>query len=258
MKLKWGVCADIDRIDQIAQMGFDYLETSASKIGKMTDAEWEEKVRMVEAAPIPCDCFNVLFPKTMDLVGTDSGIGQMTSYLGGLFPRLRRIGAKIVVFGSGKVRARPTAMDFASAYGRLVSVTRKIGEIAEPFGITVGIEPLNRTETNMICSVGEGAILAADAGRPNVQLLADAYHMQMEGEAMENIGRVGRLTHVHIASREGRAYPLREEEASRRLFAQLSAIGYEGRVSIEGKTPDMAHDAPAALRVLRHLSAPFQ
>ena len=252
--MKIGICTSIDNLHDIAEMGYDYLEPAASQISAMSDTEFDRTVEQVRSASIPCDCFNVLFPGGMTLIGPESSSQtEMEDYLRRTFGRIRKLGGKVVVFGSGKARRRPDSVDFASAHRRLVEVTRLIGETAGEYGITIAVEPLNRGECNLICSVAEGAMLAADAGLPNVQPLADLYHMQLESESVENISRMGWLAHVHIASKEGRAYPLTEEEPFRQLFEQLYRIGYSGRISVEGKTTDFSKDAPAALAVLRKL-----
>ena len=64
-----------------------------------------------------------------------------------------------------------------------------------------------------------------------------------------------KLAHTHIAIREGRGYPLAEDEDLKGFFAQLKAIGYEDRISIEGSTKDFDEEAPKALAVLKKLAA---
>lgn len=252
--MRIGICAAIDNLRDVTAMGYDYLESEASRIAAMTEAEFARTAEQVRSASIPCDCFNVLFPQEMTLIGPESSSRpEQEAYLRHTFTRLRELGGKLVVFGSGKARRRPDNMDFGSAYRQLVEITRFIGETAGEYGLTVAVEPLNRGECNLICSVGEGAMLAADVSLPNVKPLADLYHMQLENEAIENISRVGSLVHVHIAARQGRKYPLTAAEPFRKLFEQLYRIDYPGRISVEGRTTDFKRDAPAALAVLRKL-----
>ena len=85
--------------------------------------------------------------------------------------RVQRMGGKIAVFGSGKSRNRPADMSYDSAFRRLVRLTRMTGEIAVQYDVTIVIEPLNRNETNMINSLGEGACLSAAVDHPRVRLL---------------------------------------------------------------------------------------
>ena len=98
-------------------------------------------------------------------------------------------------------------------------------------------------------------MLAAQVRRPNVQVLADAFHMFQEGESMDQIRRVGRLAHTHVATLAGRRYPLEKDLLLEEFFRALADIGYAGGMSVEGGTDDMEKDGPRALSVLRELEA---
>jgi sugar phosphate isomerase/epimerase len=59
---------------------------------------------------------------------------------------------------------------------------------------------------------------------------------------------------MHIAAKAGRRYPVSEEgEQYREFFRELKKIGYNGRMSIEGKTDNIEEDAPKALSLLKKL-----
>lgn len=105
----------------------------------------------------------------------------------------------------------------------------------------------------MINSMAEGAALAAAVNHPCVALLSDYFHVAKEGEPVEDIVRLGGVCHTHIATREGRRYPMEADAGIRAFFASLKAARYTGMMSIEGKTDDMAADAPAALKTLQKL-----
>ena len=142
------------------------------------------------------------------------------------------------------------------AYKKLVSIYRAAGDAAAPYGIEVVIEPLSRSETNMICTMAEGAILEADVHHPQVGLLSDFYHVEMNHDRIQDIETIGRLGHTHIAAAAGRKYPVSEEgEEFEAFFRSLRAIGYEGRVSIEGKTEDMEADGAKSPKLLKELAA---
>ena len=60
------------------------------------------------------------------------------------------------------------------------------------------------------------------------------------------------LRHCHIARLDGRRWPRHNDgENYSAFFAALADIGYDGRLSVEGKTEDLESDAPAALALLR-------
>jgi sugar phosphate isomerase/epimerase len=61
------------------------------------------------------------------------------------------------------------------AWEQLADTCLILGREASKYDITIVIEPLNKSETNIINSVAEGYKLAQQVNHPNVKLLADFY-----------------------------------------------------------------------------------
>ena len=251
--MKIGFCAKIDRIDEVAQAGFDYLEPPVSAVAAWTEEEFEENLGRVRNASISTPSFNVMFPKEIQLLDKDTKDEVITDYLQRAFSRVKKLGGSVVVFGSGRSRMRPEDMPYDEAWRRLVEVTRLIGDAAEPFGITVVIEPLNRTETNMINSVAEGACLRAAVNHPAVKLLGDYYHIAVENQPPEDLARVGGIAHAHIATKIGRKAPLEADEGFQTMFAAMKQTGYQGLLSVEGKADDLLAQGPVCIAMLKKL-----
>lgn len=252
--MRFGVCTDIENINIVQRFGFDYIEANASVIAALGAEEFEAKRAMVSAADIKCECWNVLFPQTVSLLGKGaSDWNDVESYLHHTFKRVAMLGGQVVAFGSGKCRSYPQDMSFFDAHRGLADVIASVGKIADEYQLTVAIEPLNHTETNMICTVAEGAMLVAQLNSENIRLLADGYHMFFDGEPLDNIKRVGKFAHIHIAALDGRRYPTTNDEMLTEFFTQHCGIGYNERVSIEGSTVNFNEDAPKALALLRKL-----
>ena len=251
--MKIGFCAKLDRINEVAAAGFDYIELPVNAAAAWTDEEFEANLALAKAAPIPAPAFNLLFPKEMELLRPETSDQDIAAYLRKALGRVKALGGKTVVFGSGKSRFRPGDLPYDEAFRRLTEVTRLAGEIAAEFGITVVIEPLNRGETNMINSVAEGACLRAAVNHPSVQLLADYYHIAVEHQPPEDLERLGGIAHCHIATETGRLAPLEAEEGFRTLFSAMKRTGYAGLVSVEGKCADLAKDGPVSAALLRKL-----
>ena len=250
--MKIGVSTNVENINIAQSIGFDYIEVNASGISALSDSEFEEKLAIVNAADIKCECFNILFPATIALFGDNAAdSNELEKYLNHTFKRLQALGGKIAVFGSGRSRTFPQNVSFFDAYRKLVDIATMIGEIAAKYGLIVVDEPLNPNESNVIRTVAEGAMLVAQVNSENLQLLADGYHMFISDEPLDNIKLAGKLKHTHIATKDGRRYPTVQDELLSEFFAQLSAIGYDERISIEGRTDDFEKDAPAALAFLR-------
>ena len=252
--MKIGLCTEIDNLALTEKLGFDYIECAVSAIAAMTDEEYEKTLSKVKSSSVKMERANVLFPAAIKLIGKDADQKNIDEYLDKAFDRVSALGAKVVVFGSGKSRYIPEDIHFAQGYRELVLVTKRIGEIAGKYGITVAIEPLNRSESNCINSLKEGAMLQADVNSPNVGLLADLYHMLMDNESLDNITLVKTLKHTHVALLEGRGFPVKASIDTAAFFIALKKIGYNDTMSIEGRTENLEADATLALEVLRSLS----
>lgn len=241
----------IENAAAAAKMGYDYLEVNASALAFLSEGEFEKKLVSIQDCGLPAECANVLF-RDIQLL-TEEGGKQAEAYLRGAFERLRRIGVRLAVFGSGGARRKPEGMNFAEGWRRLRDVTRIIGSVASEYGIQIAIEPLCREETNMVNTVTEGAALASAVDLPNVWVLADSYHMFKDQEPLENLRTVGRLSHVHAALRDGRSFPTYAESQMRMFMNELYAIGYDGRITIEANTRCFAQEGPLALATLQML-----
>ena len=249
--MRFGLCTGPENLELAGRLGFDYIECAVTAVEAMSDEDFASFGLKVNKSTIKPERFNVLFPGTINLVGPKADSAAISAYLEKALARVKSLGGKAVVFGSGRSRAFPPEMAYSDAFRQLINVTRLIGQAAEKNNITIVIEPLNKGETNCINSVREGAMLQAAVDHPSVELLADLYHMLKENEPFENITSAGKLKHTHIALLEGRAFPTFLHNDVKSFLDALKQINYDGTMSIEGKPVDLEKDAVAALKVLR-------
>jgi hydroxypyruvate isomerase len=107
-----------------------------------------------------------------------------------------------------------------------------------PFGGTVMIEPVSRVPTYPIRTAADAVAvidrLEAATGRTNLGLLADIYHMAVNGDNLDQLAaHVGAIAHVQIADVPGRGEP---GSGSLDLASQVRALesaGYSGYVGLE-------------------------
>ncbi len=251
--IRLGLCTDIANIREAEAAGFDYVEGKLNAIAALDAEAYSDVLALVKGSGIKVERCCLLLPKSMSVIGGAYDERAMVEYLHGAFSRMRELGADIVVFGSGKSRNIPQGVRWQDAFLQLVAVTKTIGGVAAGYGIRIAIEPLNRMETNLINTLAEGAALQAEVDMVNVGLLADAFHMRREGEPLERISLVSPLMHAHMAMREGRAYPVEADAEVTEFFSALKASGYDGSVSIEGKSDDWRRDSVAAITAMRPL-----
>lgn len=252
--MKLGICAGIDRIKELEGLGFDYIEPMLSPIAALPGKEYETLKETALSSSLPVLGFNVLFPGDLPLMQGEDGHPAIRANLQLAFARARALGARNVVFGSGKARSRPEGMDYFTAWRNLREVAALVAREAARHGLQVHLEPLGRKECNMVCSLSEAAGLVASVNHPSLSLLTDYYHMATNGESMEEIRRLPAVGYAHIARHAGRRYPTKADKEELRPFIQaLKATRFDGFLSIEGHSENMVKDAPEAIAAIREL-----
>lgn len=260
--MKFGVCgflrgknADGQEFDLPAAVkaaGFDYIEMPLSTIAGLEEGELEGVLRALERTGLACEACNLFFPGGLRLTGPEADPAKTEAYMNLALGRANRLGARVIVFGSGGARNVPAGFPTEQAWAQLAQMLRQAGEIAGRYGIDIAIEPLNRAESNLINTGSEGYALARLADHPRVGLLLDLYHMVKEGEDY-GIAVTARqvLRHAHLAEPSGRRFPVKADDEILGFFAGLKRAGYEGRVSVEAGYTRFEEEARAALAVMR-------
>jgi D-psicose/D-tagatose/L-ribulose 3-epimerase len=243
-------------IDDMARMGFDYIELSLAAVAALPEADFAALARRVAQSGIPCEACNNFFPPRVRLTGPEARLATALEYATGAMDRAARLGVQIIVFGSSGAKNVPAGFDMGAAWRQIADLLQALGPLAQARGITIAIEPLNRQESNIVNLAAEGLKLARQVNHPHIQLLIDYYHLMMEHEPPEIVTRAGdAVRHLHFARIEGRSFP-RDADDSMRLFFQLLRLaGYRGRCSVEAYTQNFPADAPPTLQLLRDLTA---
>jgi sugar phosphate isomerase/epimerase len=131
----------------------------------------------------------------------------------------------------GRVEA-PTSREQTLAW--LADALPDLGAHAATRGTVLLYEPLNRYETHVFNRLGDASAWLRTIGAPNVRLLADLFHMNIDeadmGAALRDAGAL--VGHVHFADSNRRAVGLGHTDIPP-LIAALRAINYTGYLSAE-------------------------
>lgn len=138
-----------------------------------------------------------------------------------------------VILGLIRGRTEPSASR-KDAEAWLIEAMRECSAYAEAARIGLALEPINRYETDLINTVEEGLMLIEKVASPNLGLLLDTFHMNIEEHSIEAAIKAAgaRITHFHIAD-SNRWYPGAGHIDFRRVVQVLSRVGYEGFLSAE-------------------------
>jgi sugar phosphate isomerase/epimerase len=252
--MELGCCCPLDQAETAHKAGFDYLECPlVSLLPEQDENQFAPVLAAYQAAPLPVLAFNIFLPGDLKVVGPAVDRVRVQRYVESALARARRIGADLLVFGSGTARLVPDRFDRAAATEQLVDFLRQVADAADANRLTIAIEPLNRKESNIINSVGEAVDLAVRVARAPIRVLADFYHMDEEGEPLSELSRHRQwLTHIHVAD-SGRRAPGTGDYPYASFANELRLAGYAGRVSVECRWGDFAGEAGPAMQFLRRV-----
>lgn len=255
--IRLGVCTGAEHIGKLAEIGYDYLEMSLSSVAALTDSDFAELAKKVEASPIKVEAYNGMLPGEVRVTGPNVNATQQHEYLEKAFARAKRLGGRIVVFGSSAARNVPEGFPIDLAWRQVVNFLRLVEMHAANYDITVAIEPLRRKESNIINFVSEAVLLASLHQLPHIRALADTFHVENGHEPLSAMTLAGpMLAHVHTSNALNRKAPsVGDGENYVAIFKALLAGGYDGRVSIEGGFDDFDRDAEEAFGVLTRARA---
>jgi sugar phosphate isomerase/epimerase len=143
-------------------------------------------------------------------------------------------------------------VDHAQAMDWLVQALQECCSAAEPHGVRIALEPLNRYETSLIVDVADGLDLIQRIGADNMGLLLDTYHMNIEEPVIEDsVHAAGeRIFHFHVAD-SNRWYPGAGHLNFQSILNALFETGYQGYVS--GEFMPMPDPETAAKRAITYL-----
>jgi sugar phosphate isomerase/epimerase len=254
----FGVCSGPEDAGVLAEAGFDYIELHVQLHLRPEEPEkvFKEYLDQIQSSPLPCSAANCFIPGHLKITGPAVDSSLLEQYVSTACKRAERAGINTIAFGSGGARQVPDGFNHEDAVEQLVSFARMAGDIAWHHSITICVEPLNRSECNILNTVSEAADFVRTVGHDHVKLLVDAYHWARNGEPAESIPAAAQLIHhVHVATYGNRMAPGLEYCDFSDFFSALARAGYDGRVSIEGAWTSMAEDAGKALNTLRSLRA---
>ena len=153
----------------------------------------------------------------------------------------------------GRVRGTIGDRDKAHCEELFMNLMNRVLDYAEPRGVTILLEPVNRYEIDYINSVDEGGDLVRKVGRKNFRLMPDVFHMNIEdahfGDAFRRNADVVGYVHLADSNRHGCGDGHLDFEE---VFSALHEIGYNSWCTVECfPVPDALTAAARSIDYLR-------
>jgi len=243
-----------DAIRKAAALGYDGIELAL----QTADQVEPDRIRALLAdrrLECPCVSTGQVFAG-LGLYFTAKDAAKRTEVIGvfkGMIDLAARLGARVNIGRArGFVEKGETRGD---AEGRFIRVARELAAYAQPKGVTLVLEPVNRYEINFINSVAEGADLVRKVGAPNLALMPDLFHMNIEDRSLGGVleENAEHVAYVHVAD-SNRLAPGQGHTDFRAVFDSLRRMDYDGWISVEIlPQPDPDTAARQAIEYLKPL-----
>lgn len=145
------------------------------------------------------------------------------------------------------VLGRHDAVVSEHGYANAVEAMRELSDNAAREGVTIGLEVVNRYESNVLNTAEQALTFLDDIGSSNATVHLDTYHMNIEelsfAAPLRHAG--SRLFHLQVCGND-RGTPGPDHTAWQEVFTTLDLIGYRGLLGIESFTSENQTIATAA------------
>ncbi|MDQ8181398.1 sugar phosphate isomerase/epimerase family protein [Pelagicoccus sp. SDUM812005] len=238
--------SDVSLLHKIAELGFSCVEIPVED-PQTLDAE-KIAAALQETGLQAIVCAAVVGER--DLSSSDPAKVQAAeAYLQACIDLAVTWGSSLVVgplYAPVAKRRLPTEAERQAEWSRSVAGLRRMAQAAAHAGIRLGIEPLNRFESDMVNTAEDALRMLDEIDHPGIGLSLDSFHMNIEEvdfcKAVEAAG--SRLLHLQVSDSH-RGVPGEGNSDWNGLREGLRRIGYDATVSIESFSPDTSSLAEA-------------
>jgi len=230
---------NLDVIDHTRDLGFEAIDINVAELPPPFPPA--EMRRRLEAAGVQGSLGSILNAQrditSEDLACRRAGI----EFLQGMVRLCGEVGAKNLIgpyhselrrqrFDSAEVRAE--------RWKRCVEGLAAVAREAEQSGIRMGLEILNRYESDFLTTTADGVRLCREVGSRAMGLLLDTYHMNIEERRIGDAFRsaAGYIAHVHTCEND-RGAPGSGHLDWAEIRNALRDARYEGICTIESYNP---------------------
>jgi len=224
-------------LSKARQLGFDVLEVNAGTIADMAP---DARRRLRDASRetgIPMSCC-IGLPPSSDLASPNpkvraAGVGHLARIADAMLDcGINRLTGIIYSCWPGTQEGREGGKQKAWSWS--VASMKEAVKKAQDIGLTYNVEVVNRFEQFILNTAAEAVSYVKEVGSPNLRILLDTYHMNIEEEsfagALQTAGDL--LGHLHIGE-NNRMPPGRGHIPWEEIGSALRKIHYQGWVVME-------------------------
>jgi D-psicose/D-tagatose/L-ribulose 3-epimerase len=239
---------DFHLIPKVKEMGFDVLEVALDD-ASIIDPKLLRKMTEDNGLSVTvCGAFG----PTRDISSEDPAIRKNgADYILESIRFAETVGSRVfagpVYSAVGKTRLVPDEQK-KREWAWCVENLHALGKAATDAGVTIGVEPLNRFETDMVNLAEQAVGLVRDADSPAYKIHFDTFHANIEEKSVPDAIRKlekGMLCHFHACEND-RGIPGTGHQDWNGIRDALREVEYDGAAVIESFTPGVVEIAKAA------------
>lgn len=226
-----------------AAVGYDGLEiapfTLSETPDRLSDTDVQRFRRSAEEHGLTVTSLHWLLvkPDGLSITSPDTQVRARTvAFMRRLVEMAALLGAGILVHGSPKQR-RVEAGSVETALGHATDCWHQVAQVAARHGVVYCIEPLARSETQVLNTLAEAAAIVDDVDSPGLRTMIDcgaASNTERESPAalIDRWLPSGHIAHVQVNDRNRRG-PGEGADRFLPVFAALKRHNYQGTVAVE-------------------------
>ncbi len=219
-------------IDRVKNLGLDFIEIPLMCLETLDTAAAHARLRQ---AGLDVCTSTVLLGET-DITSEDAAIRRKgVDYLKACVRATQELGATNFsgVIYSQHVKPtikRPTEQTWQWS----AECLREVARYARDYGVTLGLEPVNRYETYLVNTCAQARTLMAMIAEPNVKIHLDSYHMNLEEKDFYAATKLAGadLIHYHLCEND-RGIPGTGLIDWDGIFKALGELDYQGYAALE-------------------------
>jgi D-psicose/D-tagatose/L-ribulose 3-epimerase len=233
--------------EKAKKMGFDIFEIAVE--------DWDFDVEAVKSAMKKtgmevksiCGAFGMTRDCSSDNPEYREGGKKYTKYLIDICAELGGDSVVGPIYSAVGKTGMWTKEERAQHWAWAVEAIRELADYAKEKGVKLGIEPLNRFETNLINTVEQCTQLIKEIDKDNVGYLLDTFHMNIEESNIPAAIRMAgdKIVDFHTCA-NNRGTPGEDNFNWEAIAAAMRDVGYDRYCVIESFTPDCVEIAAAA------------
>jgi D-psicose/D-tagatose/L-ribulose 3-epimerase len=220
---------------RLSKLGYDGIQI----MGEPRKYDWKEVKGLLDKYKVKCQGAVSIMLAGRDLIHGEVYYREMSvKYVNEIIDMISFLGGDILTLVPSEVGKIVAMADPETEWKWAVEGIKECAAHAKAKGVTIGLEPLNRFETNFLNRHDQALRLMEEVGYDNVGVTLDTFHINIEEEnpmqALINTGK--HLVDVHVADNNRRP-PGQGSYDWKHVIDTLKSFGYDGYLTSEFVVP---------------------